>query len=59
MKPTHDDVIKANGVYSQLSFEIYKGEVTVVKFKSVSTVAVVKCIEMPGHCSCAYNILSY
>ena len=24
MKPTHDDIIKAKQVYSQLSFEIYK-----------------------------------
>ena len=26
MKPTHDDLIKANEVYSQLSLGIYKGE---------------------------------
>ena len=25
VKPTHDDIIEAKGVYSQLSFERYKG----------------------------------
>ena len=28
MKPTQDDVIKANKVYSQLSFEKYKGKLS-------------------------------
>ena len=26
MKPTHDDIIEAKEVYSQLSFEKYKGK---------------------------------